>query len=92
MNKSKLYFQTATAAFFLTFATGLGFFVSLILLFLIRSEEKVLSLNLSENSTESEKRNLKMAKKFSQINIIINLIILLLTILLIYLPGVSFTH
>lgn len=91
MNKSKLYFQTAIVAFFLTFTTGLGIFVSIILLFFIRSEERKLLLKLNENSAKMDLKNLKMARIFSFVNLVINLIIVLV-VLMIYLPGQSFTH
>ena len=92
MNKSKLYFQTAILAFFLTFTTGLGIFVSIILLFFIRSEERKLFLNLDESSAKMDLKNLEMAKIFSFVNLVINLIIIVLVVVMIYIPGESFTH
>ena len=40
MKKSEIYYYTSIAAMFMTFLTGFGFLVSIVLLVLIDSEKK----------------------------------------------------
>lgn len=76
MKTSKIYFYLAISSIFLTFLTGLGFVLSIILLFLISSEKQNLLSNFDESFIQRELQDLKNAKVLSIANLILTALLL----------------
>lgn len=83
MEKPKLYYYLSIAAFVLTFTTGLGIFVSLILLFLIANEKDKLS-NKYLVGTEDALITLRKAKKLNIINVLLHIVVIAVILLVVF--------
>ncbi len=71
-----------------TFMTGLGIIMSIVLLILISSENKLLQSNLNIEEVAEDLRKLKTTKTLSIVNIILNAVLMVLGILLLILVFV----
>jgi hypothetical protein len=83
MKKSEIYYYISIAALFMTFLTGFGFIVSIILLVLVGSEKQRLNAISNLDLNSEELHQLQVAKKLSIINIIINVVLIILAVIFI---------
>lgn len=82
MSTSKLYYKLSIAAFFLTFFTGIGLMLSIVLLILVIVEKKNILSQKSYLGVNQDLEYLKSAKKFSIINLILNVVLMVIAGLL----------
>ena len=87
MKKPELYFLLSIIALVITFLSGLGIFMSIILLFFISSEKKNILALSQTNETINDLKNLRNAKIISIVNIVFNIVICVVVVVIFLFLG-----